>query len=62
MTDAELAAMLAAGEGERVLNERRRYRDWPFDLRPLDGTNLADLDLSHFEKVNLLAAFSPDGY
>jgi ATP-dependent DNA helicase RecG len=38
----------ATPDDERVLTERRRYADGPFDARPLPGTGLDDLDLALF--------------
>ena len=42
------------------LNERRRYRDRPFDIQPLYAAGLADLDLQRFERECLPAAVAPD--
>jgi ATP-dependent DNA helicase RecG len=47
-------------EEERVLNERRRFKDVPFDSRPLEGSSLDDLDLNLFQTAYLPAAVSPE--
>lgn len=39
---------VANSEDERRLNERRRSLDLPFDVRPLSGASLDDLDLTVF--------------
>lgn len=51
---------VATAQDERILNERRRHRDRPFDIQPVYGTTLADLDLRRFEREYLPAAVSPD--
>ncbi len=40
---------IASAQDERVLNERRRHGDIPFDLTPVLGTDVADLDRISFE-------------
>jgi ATP-dependent DNA helicase RecG len=45
---------------ERILNERRRHRDRPFDVSPVSGATMADLDLRRYEGEYLPAAFAPD--
>ena len=51
---------IASAQDERILNERRRYSDGPFDVHPLRGATLDDLDLRRFEILYLPEAFSPD--
>ncbi|WP_396270113.1 ATP-binding protein [Ideonella sp.] len=51
---------LASAQDERILNERRRHRDQPFDLRPVPGASMADLSLSLFAEDYLPQAFAPD--
>ena len=51
---------VATAQDERVLNERRRYRDTPFDVHPLAGATLNDLDLLRFEQEYLPSAIAPD--
>ncbi|MGC8475953.1 MAG: ATP-binding protein [Acetobacteraceae bacterium] len=51
---------IARAQDERVLNERRRHRDLPFDLRPIPFAALADLDRGLFENEYLPAAVAPD--
>ncbi len=50
----------ATAQDERVLNERRRHRDRPFDVQRLPSVTLADLDLRRFEDEYLAAAVAPD--
>ena len=50
----------ATAQDERILNERRRYRDRPFDLYPVFGTTTADLDRRQFEDEYLPNAVSPE--
>lgn len=51
---------LASAQEERILNERRRHRDLPFDLQPVSFATLEDLNRTIFETQYLPAAFSPD--
>jgi ATP-dependent DNA helicase RecG len=51
---------IATAQDERILNERRRHRDRPFDIQPVQGATLADLDLERFEREYLPAAVAPD--
>jgi ATP-dependent DNA helicase RecG len=51
---------LASGQDERVLNEKRRYRDAPFDIHPIGSASLADLNLRMFDEEYLPQAFAPD--
>jgi ATP-dependent DNA helicase RecG len=51
---------VATAQDERILNERRRYRDRPFDIQPVRAAALADLDLQRFEREYLPAAVAPD--
>ena len=52
--------VMASAQDERVLNERRRHRDKPFDLRALPSATLRDLDRRRFEDEYLPAAFSAE--
>ncbi len=47
-------------EEERLLSERRRAGDLPFDLRPMAGTTLEDLDLDLFAREYLRNAIAPE--
>lgn len=47
-------------EDERLLTERRRGTDLPFDLRPAPGAALDDLDLDTIENAYLPNAIAPD--
>ncbi len=49
----------ATAQDERILNEKRRYGDRPFDLQPIPTAGLSDLNLTQFENEYLTAAF-PD--
>ena len=40
---------IATAQEERILNERRRHGDRPFDIFPVDGTGSADLNRRQFE-------------
>ena len=51
---------IASAQDERILNERRRYGDTPFDVHPLRAATLEDLDLRRFEFLYLPEAFSAD--
>ncbi|AOT61060.1 ATP-binding protein [Streptomyces fradiae] len=47
-------------EDERVLTERRRARDVPFDTRPLERARIEDLDLDVFRHSYLPSMVAPD--
>ena len=49
---------IATAQDERILNEKRRYGDRPFDLQPIPTASLSDLNLTQFEHEYLTAAFS----
>ncbi len=51
---------LASAQDERILNERRRYRDRPFDVRPVQGAALEDLDRLRFEQEYLPSVVARD--
>ncbi len=50
----------ATPEEERRLNEKRRARDLPFDLRPFISATLSDLDLESFQHEYLTSALAPE--
>ncbi len=50
----------ATPEEERRLNEKRRARDLPFDLRPLISASIDDLNLEIFQREYLTSALAPD--
>ena len=50
----------ATAQDERILTEKRRYRDQPFDLRPISLAELDDIDKELFERVYLPASVSSD--
>ena len=52
---------LASAQDERILNEKRRHGDAPFDARPIRAAALADLDLPRFQYLYLHRAFDADG-
>ena len=67
--DERLVELLNGGESEyavvsaraeRILNERRRYGDVPFDIRPIRSASLNDIDTLYFERKYLTRAFAPD--
>jgi len=49
----------ATEQEEKILAEKRRWRDLPFDQQPV-GARLEDLDLRLFEREYLPAAVAPD--
>jgi ATP-dependent DNA helicase RecG len=51
---------LASPQEERLLSERRRATDLPFDLRPVSSATLADLDLELFRRVYLPSSLPED--
>lgn len=51
---------VASAQEERILNERRRHRELPFDVQPIPSATLADLQRRAFEDEYLPAAFAPD--
>ena len=51
---------VATPQDERILNEKRRYRDIPFDVQPLPSCNLSVLSRVLFEQEYLPNAFAPD--
>lgn len=51
---------VATAQEEAILNEKRRFRDIPFDLRPLHSASLSALSRVSFEQEYLPNAFAPD--
>ena len=51
---------IATAQEERVLNERRRFADRPYDLRPISSATIADLHRRRFEDEYLPNAVAPD--
>lgn len=51
---------LATAQDERILNERRRHRDRPFDVQPAPSATLAHLSRVRFEHEYLPALVAPD--
>ena len=51
---------LASAHDERILNERRRHNDRPFDVQPVRGATLADISRLHFEHEYLPALVARD--
>lgn len=51
---------LASQQDERILAERRRSRDLPFDLQPIPSFSIADLHRRTFDEEYLPGAFSAD--
>ena len=51
---------IATAQDERILNEKRRYGDRPFDLQPIPTASLSDLNLVQFENEYLTAAFADE--
>jgi ATP-dependent DNA helicase RecG len=51
---------IASLQDERILNERRRHKNLPFDLQPVSFANLGDLSRVAFEDEYLAGAFAAD--
>jgi ATP-dependent DNA helicase RecG len=51
---------IASAQDERILTEKRRSGDQPYDVHSLPSATLADLDRVRFEHDYLPAAFAPD--
>lgn len=51
---------IATAQDERVLNEKRRFRDRAFDTHPITGSSLDDLDRAKFENEYLPRAIARD--
>ncbi|QOL14040.1 ATP-binding protein [Dickeya dianthicola] len=51
---------IANAQEERVLNEKRRYKNLPFDIYPLPTARLSDLSRMIFESEYLPQAFADD--
>jgi ATP-dependent DNA helicase RecG len=51
---------IATSQDERILNEKRRSRDVPFDVQPLPSCPLEALDQTVFEQEYLPQAFARD--
>lgn len=51
---------IASAQDERILNEKRRFRDLPFDAQPVPSATLPDLNHRFFEEEYLPSAFAPD--
>lgn len=51
---------LTTAQDERVLNEKRRNRDIPYDIRPRPSSQLSDLSRTYFEEEYLPGAFAPE--
>ncbi len=51
---------IATAQDERILNEKRKYGDRPFDLYPISSTEISDLNLALFSYEYLPKAFSEE--
>lgn len=51
---------LATTQDERILNEKRRYRDIPFDIQPIPSATVKELNRLYFEEEYLPNAFPAD--
>lgn len=51
---------LATAQDERILNERRRHRDRPYDVQPMRDAELNELDRLRFEQEYLPALVARD--
>jgi ATP-dependent DNA helicase RecG len=50
----------ASAQDERILSEKRRHGDMPFEMQPLATSKLTDLSKARFEEEYLPNAFSAD--
>ena len=50
----------ATAQDERILNEKRRYGDRPFDLQSIPTADVSDLNLSQFQNDYLTSAYSDE--
>jgi ATP-dependent DNA helicase RecG len=48
----------ATAQDERILNEKRRYKNIPFDIQPIPGVDLSALNVRQFEDEYLRVAFT----
>jgi ATP-dependent DNA helicase RecG len=51
---------IANAQEERILNEKRRYKDLPFDINPIPRAKIEDLSRVVFENEYLPAAFAKE--
>lgn len=51
---------LATAQDERILSEKRQYRDRTFDIHPVRGSSISDLSRAAFEDDFLPKAIAPD--
>jgi ATP-dependent DNA helicase RecG len=51
---------LATAQDERILNERRRHRDRPYDVQPIRDADINELDRLRFEREYLPALVARD--
>lgn len=51
---------IANEQEERILNERRRYKNLPFDIYPIPSAKISDLSKTIFENEFLPSAFAAD--
>ncbi len=51
---------VANEQDERILNEKRRYKNIPFDIYPIPTAKISNLSKSVFENEFLPSAFAPD--
>ena len=49
---------IATAQDERILNEKRLYKDIPFDIQPIPSASLDDLNSVYFEHEYLSRAFA----
>ena len=51
---------IATEQDERILNEKRRAHDLPFDIQPMPGATVSNLNIRQFEDEYLPNAFSAE--
>ena len=50
---------IANAQDERILNEKRKHKDAPYDIYAIPKTGLSDLNVIQFEREYLAQAFDP---
>ncbi|MCL2499440.1 MAG: putative DNA binding domain-containing protein [Defluviitaleaceae bacterium] len=52
--------VIAGEQDERILNEKRRHKNLPYDLYPVPTATITDLSRALFEDIFLPGAFAPE--
>ena len=51
---------IATAQDERILSEKRRHKDLPYDIHPVASAGISDLSRTSFEEEYLPGAFAPE--